>query len=381
MSRAQRGHLLIRAAGQGQIPALAAFAAAEAGLIKTYGEEALFEACEKGRLEAVQWLHEKGIRLDGFHFDQDTPHQTIENYPFHCAAGGGHFAILGWLMDKGVTPSVLPRLLGRTAGVDAALFARLLRAHPYIDAWRSGRNGEWQERGEAQMAESFDGALRAIAGGGFLDAARAALAAGLQEAELYREAMQLHGAPVLQMLLVQGFRPDAALSALHAAHLEDSSGTAAENMRGLLAAWGRAAAPLSLTAEQARRYAAAIAADPAAMSDEDGMPAALALARAGLFAEAVAPLLPRHGAALLLAACSYGSTVGDVAAARGELAAAFSPQIWQGQAEAAARVIESLPPVLRTEAALGQVRMGVQMRDLHRGGRGLKLRRPGGGRP
>ena len=69
----------------------------------------------------MQWLHEQGVPLNVADEDGDQP--------IHCAAGGGHLAIIQWLHERGVPLDV--------AGNDGtqAIHAAAVNGHLAIIQW------------------------------------------------------------------------------------------------------------------------------------------------------------------------------------------------------------------------------------------------------
>lgn len=91
---------LVQAAAAGDLAALATLAQ-EAARLKSHGEAALFAACQKGQLAAVQYLAGLGVPLTGVY--QDVMNAThINNYPLFIAAFHKQWAVVDWLLQQGV---------------------------------------------------------------------------------------------------------------------------------------------------------------------------------------------------------------------------------------------------------------------------------------
>lgn len=318
-------------------------------LLRNRGEDALFEACEHGQLAAAKFLHGKGVRVNGFYLDPYNAATTISNYPFHIALQNKHWRVAEWLMDQKVDPHPLRWALWHLAVAEEwHLFARAIVAEDYIGAWLQGDS----------MNSTLAAAIGCIMTRDNLQGAIVCAEAGVPPAMLLDRALNSGAPKILKEMLLRGadVPADLVLQVLN----EEPERAERLAVQRIVIAWGYDH-PLDETVRV--RYRAAIEKDPQAPGAH-GESAAFALTRGGHFNTDVAPLLPRHGAALLTATGREDATVGDVARRRGELKAAFSPAAWNGQTRAMMACINALPARLQTDFDIPAMLVGFRQYSL-----------------
>ena len=324
---------LVQAAAAGDMAVLATLAQDAAGL-KSHGEAALFAACEKGQLAAVQYLAGLGVALTGAY--QDVMNATfIKNYPLFIAVGHKKWAVVNWLLQQGVVDSeghlrwALHKIV-EDGALD--LFARVIKGIADIGVFLEG-GSEYRNFTLACVAvmERDDPAIVTM----LRDA-------GIPAAVLMTKALQCDAVKVTRDLLLDGVALDPVPTAEILQHVPQIGRE--KDMLNFIRGWTE---DVDLSAADLALCRAALKNDPQAVLD--GAPVALTLARGGYFSSDIAPLVAAQGTALLLLADASDCTVGDVAARRGELATAFQTASWGGQVAAVQQCIAALPPRLQKQ--------------------------------
>lgn len=346
---AQRREMLAAAARKGDLALLQSIVAHDKEVLKRSGETAMAEACGEGHLEVARWLQAQGVKIDGFFFDDENPGVTIAQYPLYRAVDALRWPVVHWLLSQGAKISHQPRLLGNLVNADMELFTHVLATLPYIAAANKPEGD--RDREESIHASAVMAALRVVTYNDYLPYAEALMQAGLDPAIIFEDTLQHNESfKILRALYVAGFEPTAQqLARQETALVMEMSKEKTGEVKKLVKAW-KHPAPLQPVADELRALCAnALADTPGVWLRDTPMPVVVALTRGGHFMADVAPLLPKHGAALLLQRCHYGVSPADILAGRGELQQVFSAEIWRGHEAEARQLYQQLPAHLQAQ--------------------------------
>lgn len=349
--RENRRHIWLSAAKAGDVTFMGELLEQDAKLVADCGDEAFAAACGAGHLAAAQWLCAQGV-----------PATSRQHENTLAAAENGHWRVVEWLMDQG-TAMLLPWFpLKILVPEEPALFARMLKQTPYISAIR--RAPAQRMQGELLLAQALTDAMEKISAQDNQAFAAILLDAGLDASALYEQQIRANGFKILRHLYVSGYRPTADQQARHnAAMVLEMSSLHISMVRALTKAWEQVALVKPIEAGRREAFVALMQELPAAQVQNT--PVVLLLAQAGHFGD-IAHLLPRHGAALLLARAHSGLSPADILASRGELHGVFTAEIWQGHEAEAKALWQALPAHLRAQVDYSQLAVSLRRSQLDR---------------
>lgn len=355
--RETRRHVWLAAVEAGDMHLVQSLAAQDTALLARSGAAAMTLACSSGQLTPAQWLAAQGVSAS-----QDSDIVT--------AAAQGHWRIVEWQMDMGANLRAAPHYLAATVPDELAIFRRMLADTPYVAAY-----GTMRGQDEKILAACLEASLMRLSSHDSADFAAAVLDAGLDPSVLYERQIVDNGLNVLRCLYIAGYRPTKdQLQRHNAAWSLEMSSRRISAARAITVAWGGLDVLYPVADDDRKKYAVLLARNPAAWLQE---PVAVLLAQAGHFSD-VAGLLPRHGAALLLARSSQGISPADILASRGELHSVFTPEIWQGHEDRAQALWQALPPHLRATIDYSALTVAMRRQTLQQKGR-TKFKLGGGG--